>query len=304
MPESSRTFDKKALPLEEQIALLRERGLVIHDESQVRHYLTHIGYYHLSGYMLPFQRGDHTDDHHQFIPGTTFNQILDLYTFDRKLRLLVMDAMERIEIAVKSIMINEMCIPYGPHWYMDRDHFVDGFDFDGFIKSVHKDIDHGKDRDKIRNVSIRHYNEVYGSPAMPPLWMVFEALTFGTVSYMYGNLPHADQKRIADQLGLGVPILKSWLHATTIIRNLCAHHARLWNRRFTFTPRIPKGLESEMNPNTLFYAQAVMLNIIMQQISPESRWVEKLKTLLNEYPSIPKDKMGFPANWHKREIWI
>lgn len=303
MSQSSRTFIKQAIAVDEQIAVLRQRGLVIQYEEQARHYLKHIGYYHFSGYMLLFQRGDRTDSHHEFIPGTTFEQVLDIYTFDRKLRLLVMDAVERIEIAVKGIMTNEMCIPYGPHWYMERDHFTDGFDFDGFMKSIHKDIDHGKDRERVRNVSIRHYYETYDTPAMPPLWMVFEALTFGTVSYMYGNLPHADQKRIADQFGLGVPILKSWLHATTIIRNLCAHHARLWNRLFTFKPRAPKSMEADFTTNTLFYAQAAMLNVLMHRVSPESRWAGKLKDLFDEYPAIPKARMGFADGWENSGLW-
>ncbi len=303
MPKSIRRFDKPASSLNDQIALLRQRGLIITDEKQVRHYLQYIGYYHLSGYMLHFQRADRTDRHHQFISGTTFEQVWDVYTFDRKLRLLVMDAVERIEIAVKSAIINEMCIPYGGHWYMQREHFVDGFDFDGFLKSIHKDIDHGKDQEKVRNVSIRHYYENYDDPAMPPLWMVFEALTFGTVSLMFGWLPHADQKRIADKFDLGVPILKSWLHAANTTRNLCAHHARLWNRVFTFKPRSPKEMEAEFTPNTLFYAQAVMLNILLQKISPDSRWAGRLKNLFDHHPAIPKNKMGFPTDWEKRPIW-
>ncbi len=303
MPESSWTFDKRPLPLDEQIALLKQRGLVIPDENRARHYLKNIGYYRLSGYMLHFQRGDRTGSHHQFTPGTTFDQVLDIYTFDRKLRLLVMDAVERIEIAMKGIIVNETCVPYGPHWYMNRDHFMERFDFDAFLKTIQKDTDHGKARDKVRNTAIRHYYETYDSPAMPPLWMVFEALTLGTVSLVFAWLPHADQKRIADQLNLGVPVLKSWLHATTIIRNLCAHHSRLWNRVFTFKPLPPKIMEADFNPNTLFYAQAAMLNVLMHRVSPESRWAEKLKDLMNEYPAIPKDRMGFMPNWEKRPIW-
>ena len=200
-------------------------------------------------------------------------------------------------------MNDEMCRAYGSHWYMKREHFTDDFNFEEFIKSIHKDIDHGKVTDKVRNISIRHYYENYNNPSMPPLWMVFEALTFGTVSYMYGNLPHADQKRIADQFGIGVPILKSWLHATTIIRNICAHHSRLWNRLFTFKPRAPKGMETDFTPNTLFHAQAVMLTVLMHRVSPESSWTLKLKDLLDEYPAVPKDRMGFPDDWETREIW-
>lgn len=303
MSRQDRIFTKKALPIAEQIALLKSRGLVIEDSDKAAFYLTHIGYYRLSAYELPFQRADRTPHHHHFIDGTRFQQVLDYYTFDRRLRLLVMDALERIEISIKSILINEMCIPYGPHWYMDRQHFITDFNFDDFIKTIHKDIDHGKGRDRVRNVSIRHYYEAYDSPSMPPLWMVFEALTFGTVSYMYGYLPHADQKRIADRLNLGVPVLKSWLHTATILRNLCAHHARLWNRVFAFKPIAPKGSEAEFTPNTLFYAQAVMLHMLLQRVSPESGWSDRLGALIEDYPAIPSGRMGFPEDWKYRAVW-
>ncbi|MDY0029777.1 MAG: Abi family protein [Pseudobdellovibrionaceae bacterium] len=302
MPES-RIFTKQAISIDDQLALLRDRGLIIGDEAKTRSCLTHIGYYRLSAYELPFQRGDHTDEHHQFLPGTHFDQIIDLYTFDRKLRLLVMDAIERIEIAIKSVIINEMCIPYGPHWYMDRTHFVADFSYGEFIKSVHKDIDHGKDTENVRNISIRHYYETYDSPTMPPLWMVLEALTFGTVSVIYSWIPFADQKRIADQFGLGVPVLRSWLHTASYTRNLCAHHARLWNRVYTKTPMIMNKLKAEMTPNTKFYAQAVMMQVFLRKISPDSQWAKRLKDLMDEYPNIPKDRMGFPPNWKTQAIW-
>jgi len=303
MSEAKRTFTKKAASFDEQIHLLKSRGLSIQNEEQTKFYLKNIGYYRLSAYELPFQRGDRSEAHHQFLPGTTFEQVLELYTFDRKLRLLVMDAMERIEIAIKSIVINEMCIPYQAHWYMDRTHFVNGFDHEGFIKSIHKDIDHGKNSENVRNISIRHYYENYDAPSMPPLWMVFEALTFGTVSLIYGWLPHVDQKRIADQFNLGVPILKSWLQAASYTRNLCAHHARLWNRVYTKKPKEMMEYKGEFTPNTKFYAQACMLHIFMQRISPESHWANRLSTLLSEHPNIAKEHMGFPADWEAHPLW-
>ncbi len=298
-----RIYDKAATTIDQQIDLLRRRGLVVTDEASFRFYLMHIGYYRLSAYELPFQHADHTDDHHKFIQGTTFEQVLDAYTFDRKLRLLVMDAIERIEVALKSVIINEMCIPYGPHWYMERTHFVEGFDFEAFMRSVHKDIDHGKDRENVRNVCIRHYYESYDSPTMPPLWMVFEALTFGTVSLIYGWLPRADQKRIADHFGLGVPILKSWLQTASYTRNLCAHHARLWNRIYTKKPKEIAMYREEFSPNSKFYSQAVMLHILMQRVSPQSKWAIKLKDIIGDHPDILISKMGFPEDWELRAVW-
>lgn len=253
--------------------------------------------------MLAFQRGDRTDHHHVFAPGTTFEQVLNVYTFDRKLRLLVMDAIERIEIGVKSVIIDEMCIPYGAHWYMNKDHFRPGFDFGAFMQTVHKDIDYNRDPDKVRNISLKHYYQEYDVPPMPPLWMVFEALTFGTVSLMFGWLSHADQKRISGQIGLPVPVLKSWLHATSNLRNLCARHARIWNRIFTFKPVVMEAYREDFTPNTLFYAQAAMLHVLMRKVSPDSRWAGRLQDLFDDYPGIDKSTMGFAPAWAERVIW-
>lgn len=303
MPDSSSTFTKNPKTPDEHIALLRNRGLVIKDESGARHYLKFIGYYRLTGYMLAFQRCDRTDDHHTFAPSTTFEQVLDTYTFDRKLRLLVMDAIERIELGIKSVMINEMCIPYGAHWYMNKSHFLNHFDYSGFIANIQKDTDYGRPFDKVRNISLQHYYQTYDTPPMPPLWMVFEAASFGTVSTMYNFLAHTDQKRIADQISLPVPVLKSWLHATSILRNLCAHHARIWNRVFTFKPVVMKAHAADFTPNTLFYAQAAMLHLMLRRISPDTTWAEKLKKLFDEYSDIDKNKMGFKDGWETREIW-
>ena len=136
MTEEKKKFEKKPMTPEEHIALMRSRGLVIKDEDKAAHYLKHIGYYRLSIYMLPFQRADKSDRHHDFAPGTDFEDILHLYSFDRKLRLLVIDALERIEISIKSVMVDTMCVPYGSHWYMRADLFQPEFKHTEFLDKI------------------------------------------------------------------------------------------------------------------------------------------------------------------------
>ena len=111
-------FNKPPLSLADQLSLLISRGLTMSDPSDATHYLTHIGYYRLSGYALPFQIGGSGADRHNFKPGVTFDDILDRYVFDRKLRLLVMDAIERIEISVRAALSNILAPRHGAHWYM------------------------------------------------------------------------------------------------------------------------------------------------------------------------------------------
>ena len=111
-------FNKPPLNLREQFALLVARGLTVDDAEDATHYLTHVGYYRLSGYALPFQIGGAGADRHNFKPGVTFDQVLDRYVFDRKLRLLVMDAVEKIEISVRAMLSNAMAARHGAHWYL------------------------------------------------------------------------------------------------------------------------------------------------------------------------------------------
>lgn len=282
---------------------MRDRGLLIADEAKVIHYLKHIGYYRLSIYMLPFQRADKSDRHHNFASGTKFEDILHVYDFDRKLRLLVIDALERIEISIKSVMIDTMCVSYGSHWFMSADLFNPDFKHTEFLNKIRDQIGDGTDTSKMGDIAIRHYFETYDYPPMPPMWMLTESLTFGTISVLYSQLIGADQKRIADGIGIPVPMLKSWLRSASYMRNLCAHHSRLWNRVFTIRPASMKQYVEDFTPNTLFYAQAVALNIFMQKISPETRWASRLSGLLAEYPMISKSKMGFPDDWERRDVW-
>lgn len=217
-----------------------------------------------------------------------------------------MDAIERIEIALRAVIINEMSIPYGPHWYTDREYFIPEFNHDDLLQRIQQDIDYGKDPTKIRDICIRHYYENYDAPSLPPIWMVFEALSFSKISIIFKNLNHADKKRIAETLKLPVRVLGSWLHSIVYTRNLCAHHQRLWNRVFTIKPLIShhvKGISAELAYNSKFYAQAVVIHAIMQTLSPDSKWTDRLEDLFRDYPEINQRLMGFPDGWKKRPFW-
>jgi hypothetical protein len=111
-------FTKPAIDLDTQIALLRSRGLLVPDEARAKHYLRFVGYYRLAGYSLPFQVNYNADGSHRFLDGVSFDDVLDLYVFDRKLRLAVTDALERIEVAFRAELSQSMSERHGPHWYM------------------------------------------------------------------------------------------------------------------------------------------------------------------------------------------
>jgi abortive infection bacteriophage resistance protein len=137
------TYKKPCLTAEQHVVVLKERGLLIEDEARAIRYLTFIGYYRLMAYGRVYQPGASNGDH-RFATETTFDQVLKLYIFDRKLRVEVIDALERIEVALKSTISNEMSSQYGPHWYMHKENFRSYFDYGYFIRHVEGRIGVGK----------------------------------------------------------------------------------------------------------------------------------------------------------------
>lgn len=275
----------------------------MNDSAKAEHYLTHIGYYRLSGYTLPFQKGGNGGDRHDLRPGTTFEAVLDRYVFDRKFRLIVMDAVERIEVAIRADLSNSVAVRHGPHWFQDQALFNSKSSHARIIDEIKRQIGHDPLHTNRRATFIRHYYNKYDDPDMPPCWMVFEAISFGTISFVFKNLAHPEYVDICSKFGISHKVLRSWLHGISYIRNLCAHHSRLWNRVCTIKPIIAKAYESDLKPNTRVYAYLVVMQILLDKVAPDNHWAIRLTQLLDEHPNIPIQSMGFPMNWRDREVW-
>jgi len=296
-------FSKPPLSVPDQLALLVSRGLAVSDAAEATHYLTHIGYYRFSGYALPFQIGGTGPDRHNFKPGATFDKILDRYVFDRKLRLLVMDAVERIEISVRAALSNAIAARHGAHWYLNPMLFNPRFDHARFIDDIKRQIGHAPANRSRRDIYIEHYYQTYSTPEPPPSWMVFESVSFGTISFAYMNLTAPEFASVCGSYGLPHPVLVSWLHSINYIRNICAHHARLWNRECRIKPMIARAFKADLTPNQRIYAQLVVMQIMLAKIAPGNHWAQKLRDLLAEHPALPLVSTGFPAGWPSRKIW-
>lgn len=296
-------FDKPAIDADAQVALLRSRGLLISDDARAKHYLRFVGYYRLAGYSLPFQVDYNADGSHRFLDGVSFDDVLDLYVFDRKLRLAVVDALERIEVAFRALLSQTMSEQHGPHWYADARVFAPTYRHEKFIEVLKKDVGDDPTKAAVRQTFIQHYYDKYGDPPLPPSWMVFEVLSFGTVSQVFKNLLRVHQKPIAKSFGLDGSVLSSWLHAISYLRNLAAHHQRLWNRAYTIKPVVAKQYAADLADPSRFYAQAVMIEVLLKVVSPDTRWGNRLAGLLAEHPKVRAKRMGFPADWVGRAIW-
>jgi abortive infection bacteriophage resistance protein len=292
-------FSKDSITFEQQIDRLIERGLHVEDKQVAASYLSHINYYRLGTYWWSL-----IEDHesHTFKADTTFDQILNLYIFDRELRLLLLDVIERIEVSLRTQWAFHLSKRYGSHAHLDKEAFTRKFDHDDFIDNLQKEIQRTSDK----NIKKQAYK--YDEPT-PATWIVCEVMSFGMLSRGYEHLAkRAIKMDIADTYNLKEAALSSFLHHITMVRNICAHHSRLWNRDFTITMKLPTNgapelLQSFNKDNTKqLYNTLVMCAYFMDLISPHNRWKSKLKTLIEAH-DIDVADMGFPTDWLKRSIW-
>lgn len=306
--EQKQNYCKPALTIDQQLDLLVARGLTIPDRDKARHYLNYIGYYRLSGYFLTFQQSTSGTVPHFFKKDITFKDVLDCYIFDRELRLLVMDAIERIEVAFRACISNTMSESHGPHWFMNSTHFIPRFKHAELLDRIRRETFHSSvtsARNHPRRESfIHHYYETYSHTDLPPSWMVVEVMSLGTLSSIYASLASRDmQKIICQPFGINHLVMESWLHTLTYLRNLCAHHARLWNRQFSIKPTIMKAYQKQLGRNATFYAQAAMLYVLMYIIADGSQWQRRLAELLDKHPHVFIPAMGFPEGWKEDPFW-
>ncbi|MHB1947967.1 MAG: Abi family protein [Gammaproteobacteria bacterium] len=308
MNKQNNAFEKPPLSIDAQIERLTSRGVIIQNEEVARHYLSYISYYRFCGYAIEFE-GELVNGEKQYLNGTTFEKILDCYVFDRKLRLLVIDAIERIEIAIRTVMINELALKYNDaHWYLNKSLFLAKFRHDDLIQFIKKETQFKAQddsvQDKKRERFIKHYYDKYHTPELPAIWMVAEVLPLGSWSMIFANLiDRENQKMICKHFGINYVVMESWLHALTYLRNLCAHHSKLWSRNFTLKPLIANDFRKQLEKNSRFSAQAAILKILLDVISPGSEWAKHLRNLINDHSNIDVKKMGFKEDWCNDSFW-
>lgn len=309
-------YNKIPTSYEEQIALLKDRGLSIPDENRLLRYLQQISYYRLSAYFLPYQQVKN-----KFNEGIVANQIIDNYRFDRELRLLVFDCIERIEIAIRSQLTHILAHNYNSSHWQDMPHVFKApiINKTGFEVSAFNDLQKIINQNclaKNPEVFIKHYLAKYDIPPNPPSWMCIELLTIGELSRLYNGLNlNKDKQEIADFFGLHYTVFTSWLHTLTYVRNICAHHARLWNREFAIKPDIllkpkRKWIKSEFNINQRTFYFLCILKYLLIGANPNNHLTNKLNALFLKYPNIPIQFMGIPSDtsgnlfdWKDEDLW-
>ena len=293
-------FQKSYTNPHDLVALLQSRGLTVSDPNKAERYLEYIGYYRLSAYMYPLLQMP--KELHQYKQGASFGQVMTLYRFDKKLRLFIFNEIEKIEVAVRSTIVNTGSELTGnPFWMTDRANFSDRGKFVHTMSLIDAEIN------RSREDFIVHFKQTY-SEAYPPAWILAEVLPFGVMTNIYNNIkvPRI-KKSIAQKFGLQVAPFESWLTIVTLTRNSCCHHARVWNKQNTIRPMLPNRMSGAWltlpTDSLRIYFNLCIIKYFLNVISPQNNMRDKLLQLLTDYPSIDQAAMGFPHGWLQEPLW-
>lgn len=299
-------YQKPALSITQQIAHWESKGLIIQNQVTAQTALRFVGLFRLKGYALPFMV--QTANGRQFNAGTTLEQVLELYQFDRELRVLVMRELECVEVAIRTVISNTLCdLLSDPFWYLDPNKTVLGdivkankavvpFGHAHFLAEVDKETRRSKDE------FAQHYFRKYTDPALPPSWVASECLSFGKWSRLFVHLK-VGKTPIASTFGLGVDVLESWLHCLTYLRNVCAHHGMVCRRKFVFRPKTLQRERQHFALNQSFYCYSAVIQVLLKSIQQQPEWRARLQAHLNNYTNISPAVMGFPAGWDATSLW-
>jgi len=288
-PTTKQSFIKPFLTIEQQISQLKFRGMNFHDEEKAKYYLENLNYYRLGGYWLIFEKNHET---HEFKDNTYFEEILNLYIFDRELRLLLLDAIERIEVSIRSRLAYVLAQSFGSHPHLKPEIFASSFKYEKTLSKLKAEIDRNRSE-----IFINHHLDKY-SEELPPIWVSVEVMTMGQISNWYSNVKDRKYRQIiAKYYGLDEKILSSFLHHLTIVRNTSAHHSRVWNRKFTIDfilPNFPKELNEKFNLSSkkYIYNTLVMCEYLMNIISDDNSWKKRLDNLIVKH-NVEVKRMGF-----------
>jgi len=298
-------YSKAPLSIDEQITQLTERGLTIEDKTYAAHCLTTIGYYRLAGYWWPMQSDKVT---HQFKPNSKFVDVISLYNFDRELRLLLFDVIERIEIALRTKMIYHLSHELDPWWFQNTEIFSNTEELVKTLAVIQEEVERSKD------VFIKEHKKKYREDKrFPPAWKTIELSSFGNLSKLYGNLKPSIKSKdhIAKEFNaVNHTYLPSWLQTIAQIRNICAHHGRLWNKNLPGRPKLLKAPPSTWindvpNENEFhkLYIHLCIMKYLLDAIDGEHKFRQRLVGLFEKYPSVDEDALGFTDKWRTEKFW-
>lgn len=295
------TYTKQPLRVDEQIEMLKRRGLHFDDESAAIEKLKVISYFRLANYWKPMESDK---QRHVFKADSKFADVVALYDFDKELRSLIFSAVQSIEIALRTKVVQIVSSEHGPFWFAEEALFSHSSIFSLCLARIKSELERSKE-----DFLLEHFVR-YDEPPYPPAWKTLEVTSLGTLSKLYCNLSDNHlKKRIAKELGLPQHLyLESWIKSLSVLRNCVAHHARIWNRKYPWKPQLPRKLphswiEGKGVLQEKLYAQLCCIAYLMDAIQPDNTFKLRLKELLADHPIVDVAAMGFTKGWHDEALW-
>lgn len=277
---------KKPTTFREQVNILKNRNLQINDEEQAVEILSRINYYRLSAYMLSFKVGN------RFHDGVSFDDIYNLYEFDKKLRSMILGVLETIEIAFRTHIAYFIAHKYGATGHENQGNFRSKAYHNDMMQKFQEEIGRSDE------IFVQHHKSAYGG--VFPVWVVIELASFGLLSKIYNNLKKGDQDQIArDYYGTKGEYVKTWLYALAVFRNICAHYGRLYDRRLKITPKMFKGDRKKGIKNDTVFSVLFITRRLLIDKNEWDNFVTNLAALIEKNDKIDLKLMGFPENWEK-----
>ncbi len=273
--------------------MLLARGLQS-DRKKLIIVLKSINYYRLSGYLCLFRE----KESNFFKKNTNLAQILKIYEFDKSLRFLLFEGLKKIEVYFKTTVAYCFSHKFGCFEYENEENFpkMTKKEFKSFFLRVKRETDRSKE------VFVTHFFEKYGRfHKILPIWMAVELFSFGSISLFFEGLDNSLKREIASSFGVHHLVLTSWMKNFCYVRNLCAHHSRLWNRKLAIRPKIPKNCKDWRDSgfrNDKIFLTILLMKMIVDKIDFSSDWSDKMKKMLVEGEEF-LEKMGFPSDWRE-----
>lgn len=279
-------FTKPHATAAQRVAHLRARGLIITRPSVAARKIELIGYERLRIYFL--SRRDPSLPNRPFLPGTTYHDILRLYQCDMEIRSACFAAVGAFELLFRNAFSEALSHANGSHPYYDHSLFKDAAANLEALRYFVGVFEKSKDQ------RARHYKQRYGSPVLPPIWTLKEFLTFGASSRLYQCLEGSIRTAIARQFGIASDaIFKDWVECLVDLRNICAHHDRLFNRRFQKQP--PNYRRAGVPTASVHTLKAILecLDHLLDSAGASAHITNRIERIIRRFPEMQLSEAGY-----------
>ena len=317
-------FTKAWKSYSDQLSLITSRGIVVNDTDSATRFLSHVGYYRFTGYCLAFENGSRN----VYVPNTTIEQIEYAYDFDHKLRDLLNEGLEVVEVDLRTSVAYYFGEKHGCFGHTKESNFFK------YIPPKHQRpstrastkfvFDHAEWLEKLRDSAgrskerfIKHFRDTYLEFPDLPIWVATEVMSFGWLSQMVEGMRDQDRGKISARYGIDPHILANWTHHLSVIRNACAHHARVWDKTLSVLPSLPRldqpygkyWRPPHLLQNDRISAAILVVYQMLKKCQLDSDfafdWKTRVSNLLKNLPNSPRasNRLGLSQEWDSNPLW-